>query len=150
MVRCNLVRLVFAGPVPIWPHTTLKLAGLVFTAVIGAKRGHHFSCPQQQQCLGLLIPSRTHLQSGSVLPLLPGDPLATEQFCLVLTAGFSLVMVLGEDYSGCSSVSVFFEPEVVEQAWQSLRNRVGEQLLSYLAVGRLVKQYYPVAPVIGL
>jgi len=102
-------QIVFAGPVPIFePHgTTLKLADLELYSLVIEPKGTPFQLPPATATL-TLIPSRELISNpGSVLPLLPGDPLATEQFCLVLTAGFSLVMVLGEDYSGCS-VSVFF------------------------------------------
>nr|WP_210404629.1 HAMP domain-containing sensor histidine kinase [Chroococcidiopsis sp. TS-821] len=85
-------------------------------------------------------------ESGVVFPLLPGDPLAQEQFCLVLTAQFSLVMVLAEN----GSVPVFlfsFEPEVVEQAWYALRARAALTTSeSVVHLDKLVQQYYPIAP----
>jgi len=61
---------------------------------------------------------------GNLLPLLPVDPLAAEQFCLILTASFSLVMVLGEDSTYQPAFMFSFDPEVVQQAWVSLRNRI--------------------------
>jgi hypothetical protein len=82
------------------------------------------------------------------MPLLHGDPLASEQFCLVLTAKFSLVMVLGENNSGCSAFLFSFEPEVVEQAWRSLRARVVLTSPDFPVseLDALVERYYPVAP----
>ncbi len=58
------------------------------------------------------------------LSLLPGDPLAAEQFCLVLTGGFSLVMVLGQNIDGNSCFQFSFVPELVHKAWLALRSRV--------------------------
>ncbi|MBV8886296.1 MAG: HAMP domain-containing histidine kinase [Chroococcidiopsidaceae cyanobacterium CP_BM_RX_35] len=83
-----------------------------------------------------------------ILPLLPSDPLLDEQFCLLLTAKFSLVMVLGENPTGVPSFLFSFEPEVVEQAWQSLRART--QLCSPQIpadhLDSLFERYHPVAP----
>lgn len=59
-----------------------------------------------------------------VLPLLPGDPLAAEHFCLVLTPRFSLIMVLGETASGDPAFLFSFTPEVVERAWGAIRPRI--------------------------
>lgn len=82
------------------------------------------------------------------MPLIPGDPLVAEQFCLVLTAKFSLVLVLGEDTSGVPAFMFSFEPVVVQQAWRSLRARVMLTSAHFLAsqLDNLVEQYYPVAP----
>jgi hypothetical protein len=83
----------------------------------------------------------------SVLPLLPADPLAAEQFCLVFTDKFRLVLVLVEHNSGNKTFSFSFEPEVVQQAWRSLGARV---MLSnpdfFSELDALVEQYSPVAP----
>lgn len=81
------------------------------------------------------------------LPLLPSDPLAAEQFCLVLTAEFSIVMVLGETATGDPAFLFSFEPEVVWQVWRSLQARLklaAPQVLPPL--DRLVAQFTPVAP----
>lgn len=59
-----------------------------------------------------------------VLPLLPGDPLAAEHFCLVLTPRLSLIMVLGENSSGDPAFLFSFTPEVVERAWGAIRPRI--------------------------
>lgn len=81
------------------------------------------------------------------LPLLPGDPVGAEQFCLVLTAHFSLVMVLGEDEAGTPACLWSFDPDVVEQAWQALRPRIlltsPQQIRQ---IDRLVEQFPPLAP----
>jgi hypothetical protein len=83
-----------------------------------------------------------------ILPLLPNDPLSNEQFCLLLTAKFSLVMVLGEDPTGTPVFLFSFEPEVVEQAWQSLRTRAEfcSPQIPTDQLDSLFERYYPVAP----
>ena len=83
----------------------------------------------------------------SALPLLPGDPLAAEQFCLVLTSRFSLVVVLGESLLGEPAFMFSFMPTVVEQAWNAIRPRIllmnSEQIEQLDA---LAAQFAPVAP----
>ncbi|MEH2273894.1 MAG: HAMP domain-containing sensor histidine kinase [Nostoc sp.] len=83
----------------------------------------------------------------SVLPLLPADPLGAEQFCLVFTDKFRLVLVLATHKNGKKTFSFSFEPEVVQQAWRSLGARVmlaNPEFFARLDV--LVQQYSPVAP----
>ncbi|NJR16735.1 MAG: HAMP domain-containing histidine kinase [Calothrix sp. CSU_2_0] len=60
----------------------------------------------------------------AVLPLLAADPLGKEQFCLIFTSQFQLVLVLAEDENGEKAFSFSFEPEVVQQAWKVLGARV--------------------------
>ena len=82
-----------------------------------------------------------------VLPLLPGDPLAAEQFCLVMTPWFSLVMVLGETLTEEPAFLFSFVPEVVQQAWEAIRPRI--LLMTSHQVDRLdelVHQFSPVSP----
>ncbi|MGL4377306.1 MAG: sensor histidine kinase, partial [Microcoleaceae cyanobacterium] len=62
--------------------------------------------------------------STPALPLLSGDPLGAEQFCLVLTEHFSLVMALGSSSDGVLGFRFSFDPQVVTQAWGVLRQRV--------------------------
>lgn len=83
----------------------------------------------------------------SVLPLLPADPLTAEQFCLVFTDKFRLVLVLVTHKNGKKSFSFSFEPEVVQQAWRSLGARVMLANPEFFArLDELVQKYYPVAP----
>jgi signal transduction histidine kinase len=86
-------------------------------------------------------------QANSSLPLFPKDPLASEQFCLVMTPQFSLVLLLGEDESGQARFTYSFVPEAIDRVWQLLRLRVvmmrpqvSEQL------DELIEQFPPVAP----
>lgn len=83
-----------------------------------------------------------------ILPLLPGDPLSNEKFCLVLTASFSLAIALGEDINGTPAFLFSFDPDLVEQAWRSLRARIvlASPQFPLSSLDALVEQYYPIAP----
>ncbi|HLO48800.1 MAG TPA: HAMP domain-containing sensor histidine kinase, partial [Kamptonema sp.] len=72
------------------------------------------------------------------LPIGNGDPLANEQFCLVLTANFSLVMVLGEHGCAHPAFQFSFDPAVVAQAWAALLLRVNDsdELLASFPEGK--------------
>ncbi len=61
----------------------------------------------------------THL-----LPLLEDDPLGQEQFMLVLSAQFSLVLVLGKDADDELRFQFSFMPQVVNSVWRMLRSRI--------------------------
>jgi signal transduction histidine kinase len=83
----------------------------------------------------------------TILPLLPADPLGLEQFCLVFTEKFRLVLVLSADKNGEKEFLFSFEPEIVEQAWRSLGARViltNPELFAEL--DNLVEKYSPPAP----
>ncbi|NET61007.1 MAG: HAMP domain-containing histidine kinase [Symploca sp. SIO2E6] len=77
-----------------------------------------------------LLPPATSCQTQQMtstayeLPLLPGDPLTTEQFCVVFSHSFSLVMAAGENQHGIRAFRFSFDPEDVQQAWASLYPRM--------------------------
>ncbi|MGA1132196.1 MAG: sensor histidine kinase [Prochlorotrichaceae cyanobacterium] len=58
------------------------------------------------------------------LPLLPEDPLALEQFCLVLTPAFGLVLVIGDDRYGLPHFQFSFNAEILSQCCQVLLHRI--------------------------
>jgi signal transduction histidine kinase len=62
--------------------------------------------------------------AGRTLPLFPQDPLAAEQFCLVMTETFGLILVLGRDEQGEPRFAYSFAPDAVDRVWQLLRLRV--------------------------
>lgn len=136
--------IVIASPAPIWSHAALlaNLSAWVFVPESLAKAEKKLQ----------LAPAAIETQTQNVpcfqqLPLLASDPLAQEQFCLVLTANFSLILVLGTVESGDSTFQFSFEPEIIEQAWQILRSRL---LLfnsdSPAKLDAAVANYYPTAP----
>lgn len=146
--------LLLAGPVPVLSHKALlsSLQTGIFTAEwLKLEDARPFQLPPataMSAAENAAIASELELNASSVVPLIPGDPLVAEQFCLVLTAKFSLVLVLGEDTSGVPAFMFSFEPVVVQQAWRSLRARVMLTSAHFLAsqLDNLVEQYYPVAP----
>ncbi|MBE9061324.1 sensor histidine kinase KdpD [cf. Phormidesmis sp. LEGE 11477] len=82
-----------------------------------------------------------------LLPLLEDDPLVQEQFALVLTEQFSLVLVLGEDADSELSFQFSFMPEVVSSVWRLLRSRIlltRPQQLDFIEA--LVEKFEPKAP----
>lgn len=81
----------------------------------------------------------------SVLPLLAGDPLAREQFCLVLTSRWSAIVVEG----GSDRPFQFsFDPEAIALGWQVLRSRVLLSGRPEIAreLDRAFARFTPVAP----
>ncbi|MCT7979773.1 sensor histidine kinase [Laspinema olomoucense] len=68
--------------------------------------------------------SDSDASNPTILPLLTGDPLAREQFCLVLTARFSFVMVVGLNPEGQPAFQFSFDPEAIALVWQGLRSRL--------------------------
>lgn len=113
--------LILTGPLPILSDPTLShyYPTWVFSTQLGKPWAWMpFQLPPAKE------KQTQNSDRSSSLPLLPGDPLATEQFCLVFTTNFSLVMVLGDDRQGNPAFLFSFEPDVVQQAWDSLRLRM--------------------------
>lgn len=143
--RVPVKGLVLAGPVPVLSHPSVisHLHTGIFTAEqFNALALMPFQLPPAP---ATITPVATN--TASELSLLPADPLADEQFCLVLTSNFSLVMVLGEDDTGTPSFQFSFDPEAVQEAWRSLRARVlltSRHQLSHL--DNLIQQFPPIAP----
>jgi signal transduction histidine kinase len=136
--------LILAGPLPVFSDPTF--ADYFPTWVFCTQLAKPWAWMPFQ-----LPPAKENQTSSSdrsnSLPLLPGDPLGMEQFCLVFTTNFSLVMVLGEDSQGNVTFQFSFEPDVVLQAWDSLRLRM---LLAcphqIKQLDSLVQRFAPVAP----
>jgi hypothetical protein len=62
--------------------------------------------------------------TSQTLPLFPKDPLAGEQFCLVKTEQFGLMLLLSQDEQGTARFTYSFVPEAIDRVWQLLRLRV--------------------------
>jgi signal transduction histidine kinase len=125
---CGEEGLVISGPTPVLSHPVLvsRFANRIFTNT--PESVNAWWMLQSRYSLPLL-PASTSCQtvipnSTPALPLLSGDPLGAEQFCLVLTEHFSLVMALGSSSDGVLGFRFSFDPEVVTQAWRVLRQRV--------------------------
>lgn len=135
---------ILSGPSPVLSHADVVKSLSTWTVAATSARAPHW--------LGFqLLPAEKAMTAGNltnpVLPLLPGDPVADEQFCLVLTPWFSLVLVLGEALTGEPAFMFSFAPDVVQRAWEALRPRI--LLMSSHQVDfldELVTQFPPVTP----
>jgi signal transduction histidine kinase len=81
------------------------------------------------------------------VPLDRSDNLREEQFCLVFTAQFCCLIVKGSDQLGKPKFDFSFEPEIINQAWLSLRKRLAnyqQPKLTYLE--QLVEKFAPINP----
>lgn len=81
------------------------------------------------------------------VPLLDQDSLAQEQFCLVITAEFGAVFVLGKDGDDQPRFQFSFDPDVLKLCWQSLLLRVRLSNGHYAQqLDRLFDLFAPPAP----
>jgi signal transduction histidine kinase len=159
--------LVLSGPSSVLTYPALAngFANWIFTSI--PDNDAALWSFRARQTLALLPAADEQISVPAAAPALAlasGDPLANEQFCLVLTASFSLVMVLGENSAGIPAFLFSFDPQVVAKAWEVLRRRVTESecLLAHsdggfnLPVSQLTnnsnkldalfEQFLPVAP----
>ncbi len=137
--------LVLAGPVPVLSHPDLLSrfqTGIFTSEAFNPLAWMPFQLPPAKNAQTQKIASTAY-----GLPLLPADPLAQEQFCLVFTHSFSLVMVCGEDPTGIPAFRFSFDPEDIQQAWASLRPRMLLTIPHQLAqLESLVNQFAPKPP----
>ncbi|WP_109006866.1 sensor histidine kinase [Nostoc commune] len=141
--------LVLAAPAPLFsqPKLTQRLQTVTFTA----KPFNPLALMPFQMPDAIASVNEEIAPHESVLSLLPADPLGAEQFCLVFTDKFSLVLVLATHKNGKKTFSFSFEPEVVQQAWRSLGARVMLANPDFFArLDTLVQKYSMVAPDCGI
>ncbi|MDZ7953640.1 HAMP domain-containing sensor histidine kinase [Nostoc sp. DedQUE09] len=137
--------LVLSAPAPLFsqPKLTQSLQTVTFTA----KPFNPLALMPFQMPGAIASVNEDVAPNESVLPLLPADPLGAEQFCLVFTDKFRLVLILATHKDGKKTFSFSFEPEIVQQAWRSLGARVMLANPEFFArLDALVEQYSPVAP----
>ncbi len=134
---------VLCGPLPVVSDPVLsdRLASWIFVSdTLNAPLGLSLQLnPQGNQCPGLTATPVTSV------PVLEKDPLAAEQFCLVLTPDFGVVLVLGQDERPCFQFS--FDPKVIQMCWQALLLRVRLSNASYATkLHRLFEIFSPGTP----
>ncbi|MGI0488324.1 sensor histidine kinase [Pantanalinema rosaneae CENA516] len=136
--------MVLSGPLPILSQPELVESFATWTLTAN-------SLPDSHRTPFQLLPAAESVMACDPplpsLPLLPGDPLTAEQFCLVLTSRFSFVMVLGESLTEEPAFMFSFAPEVVQQAWEALRPRIllmSSHQIDHL--DQLVQQFPPITP----
>lgn len=137
---------VLSGPFPVLPDR-----------LMGQRLSHWLLVPEAlEQILSVtrpLLPGRVTGDAQGpacdlqMVPLGSSDPLLEERFCLLLSRRFSLLMVLGQDGDGYPRFQFSFDPEVVGQGWQQLRNRIlANRPPLVQSLDRLLDQFPPVVP----
>lgn len=132
--------LVFSAPVPL-----LSNSDLVSSFQSAAFTTDAFKLNALMPCQSVAV-SVVEQQIPPVieLPLIPHDPIGQEQFCLVLTAKFGLVMVLGEDSQGNAKFHFSFDPLTLSEVWATLRSRL--VIANYRRLEQLDSQVEQFAP----
>jgi signal transduction histidine kinase len=144
--------LVLAAPAPLFSHPQLtqRLRTVTFTARPFnplALMPFMMSSEMAQNINNIETNTSHHTTfQESILPLLPADPLGAEQFCLVFTDKFRLVLILADNQNGEKEFLFSFEPEVVRQAWKSLGARVVLTNPELFADLDIKVQNYPLVP----
>ncbi len=125
--------LVLAAPAPVFSQP--KLAQNLQTVTFTAK-------PFNSLALMPFEMSEEIPNCEFVLPLLEADPLTKEQFCVVFTEKFKLVLVLAEDDEGKKTFLFSFDPHVVDQVWRTLAARIALANANFLGkLEELVQKY---------
>ncbi|WP_347405027.1 HAMP domain-containing sensor histidine kinase [Nodosilinea sp. LEGE 06152] len=137
---------VLSGPFPVLPDR-----------LMGQRLSHWLLVPEPlEQIFAVtrpLLPGRGYGEAKGpacdlqMVPLVNHDPLIGERFCLLLTRRFSLLLVLGYAANGLPLFQFSFDPEVVGQGCQQLRDRVSATRPPLVdSLDRLLAQFPPVAP----
>lgn len=133
--------MILAGPTPLVSDLTLLQRFPSWTFAVNSAQASAFQLPPSDS------PHSQGLEAGQIIPLLPADPLAAEQFCVILLAQFSWVAVLQRLSPHQSRLQFSFIPETVEQVLQVLRSRIHltrpHQLPGFNA---LIGQFPPIEP----
>jgi len=142
----NYGGLILSAPTPLLTEEAQRLG---FYTGIFQKSGYNTMglCPFQ--LLPASVEHKTEKTGDNVrqIPLFPNDPLAEEQFCLILTSQFALVMILGTDVQGLPTFEFSFEPEIIKQTWATLRSRLLLINSYHLPkIDELTKQFSPEIP----
>lgn len=135
--------LVFSAPVPLLSDSNLvsRFQSAVFTTdafnVNALMPSRKFDTPVVERDIAPVIE----------LPLIPQDPIRREQFCLILTANFGLVVVLGRDEAGNAKFHFSFDPSTLGEVWTTLRSRLVIANYRHLEqLDALVEQFAPPIP----
>ena len=123
--KTNLVEkhgLIFTSPVPLLSNGELAshFQSAVFTTDV-------FKVNALMPCRHSIATKQAVHQDAAPavrLPLIPKDPINQEQFCLVLTVNFGLIMVLGKDTQEIDKFHFSFDPLTIRQVWNTLRSRL--------------------------
>ena len=140
--------LAICGPVPLLndPALGAKLSNWTFVPQSSEQLASAFQALSPvERLFQQTFKKQTH--HNRLLPLLEEDPLAQEQFALVLAPQFSMVLVLGKDADDELRFQFSFMPQVVMSVWRILRSRIRiirPQQLDF--IDPLVEQFVPKEP----
>ena len=137
--------LIFSAPVPLLSNSKIdaRFQSAVFTT---DAFNVNALMPCRQTVYSESAPKQS-IESAIGLPLIPNDPIDREQFCLILTANFGLIMVLGEDVSGNAKFHFSFDPLTLNEVWTTLRSRLVIANHRHLKqLDELVEQFAPPNP----
>ncbi len=123
--------LILSSPAPVMTHSRLK--SVVLTP----------PSQSRQRSLRLAPVSNSSRHSLQEVRLSENDPLQKEQFCLLFTPKFSLLMVLTVREDGVSCFDFSFDPEVTEKAWLTLRSRLQSHCPQQLSTIEKIRQQFP-------
>ncbi len=113
---CNQQGVVFCSPAPVFSDLAI-LAHLKTWIFTPERSSSCFKLPPSAVSERFEVPLPT-------LPILAGDSLAHEQFCLIQTAQFCWAAVLGCDAEGILRLNFSFDPATIEQIWMALQVRI--------------------------
>ena len=114
--------LFLSGPAPVLNDHLL--VSRFYTGVFTPKTLKHLALMPFHSSETQAQPQAANSTAISEFPILANDPITEEQFCLVLTKDFGLVIVLGQNQENIPSFQFSFEPELIIQAWSTLRFRL--------------------------
>lgn len=138
--------LIFSAPLPVLSNTNLVpcFQSAVFTTDafnVNALMPCRQSIPTEKTA------AHQHVAPVVKLPLIPTDSVNQEPFCLILTANFGLIMVLGKDTLGTAKFHFSFDPATISQVWATLRSRLVVAKYHHLEhLDSLVKHFTPPEP----
>ncbi|MGC1309598.1 MAG: HAMP domain-containing sensor histidine kinase [Phormidesmis sp.] len=119
--------LILAGPVPLLTEleSLQQLSNWTFVPRSAEQFASSFDALSPVGPVGRFFQKKMQKHpSTRLLPLLEDDPLAQEQFALVFTSQFALVLVLGKDADDELRFQFSFMPQVVDSVWRVLRSRI--------------------------
>lgn len=118
-----LAGIMLCGPFPVLPTYLLERPLATWMLVPEGIEG--VIAPMRPLLMGTDGKRESTTPLQHMVPLATADPLAQERFCLLVTASFSLSLVLGRQ-GGIPQFQFSFDPNVNQQVWQQLQQRVGQ------------------------
>lgn len=143
-ISSDKLGLVFSAPVPLLSNSDLVSS---FQSAVFTTEAFNVNALMPSQSTDNGCTPRRDIAPTIELPLIPQDPIGGEQFCLVLTANFGLIVVLGRDTQGDTKFHFSFNPTTINEAWTTLRSRLVIANYRHLELlDSLAEQFAPPTP----